>query len=186
MRSTPSARGDPHRAAGADENSALPLRQGEEAGLVRDPHMTRDREFEAAADAGARHRRDERDRSARDVVEGALESLPAAARAVGGIVDPRGRFDEIEPGAEILAMAKDQADLRLIMRPQRRFAQLRLQRLTEGIPLLGAVKPDERDRSVAFVGDKRLGQRAFPQSRPCVPHGIGSGRPTKVPRGGHD
>ncbi len=63
---------------------------------------------------------------------------------------------QIEPGAEIVAMAEDDAAFRLLAGAINGFAQLLRHRRIEAVALVGAVEADERDLALELVGDRLL------------------------------
>ena len=113
-----------HRAAAADEDAARALGQAEERRLVGDADVRRRGRLESAAERRAVQRRDERDVAARHRLEiaVAVERKRQPLRAAGLPV-LRGPA-QIEPGAEVVAVAEDDAALRLLAGALDGLAQL--------------------------------------------------------------
>ena len=151
-------------AAAADENAALAFGQAEERRAVGDPDMGRRRKLQAAADDRAVQRGDERDRAARDDVEHFVPGV------IGFFARPRRlhslqQFFEVEAGGKVHAVTEDHAGVGLLAGPHDGVAQLHDDGVVDGVALLRAVQPDERDRAVEFVGDQIRGHSRLPLQR---------------------
>ena len=123
-------------------------------GLVGDPDVRGGRRLEPAAERGAMQRRDERDVAARHRLEIAvaveLERQPLGAAVLPVLRRPA----QVEPGAEVVAVAEDDAALGLFAGALDGLAQLLHHRRIEAVALVRAIEADEGDLAVELVGDR--------------------------------
>ena len=63
------------------------------------------------------------------------------------------QFFEVEAGGKVHAVTEDHAGIGLLAGTHDSLAQLRDDRVVDGVPFLRTVQPDDRDRAVEFVGD---------------------------------
>jgi hypothetical protein len=139
--------------AAAHENAALAFRQPEKGCLVGDPDMGGGGKFEAAADDCAMQRRQERNWTAFHTVE---DRVPEAG--VQDTLEGRtlGMFGEVETGAEMVAMAVDDADLRLASGALHRVAEVVDGAVVDRVALGGTIEAEQGDVAFERVGDLGL------------------------------
>jgi hypothetical protein len=152
IRATPSRLADVHRTAAAHEDATLALGQREEGvsgsatriwvvdGDLQPPPMT-------APLKG----RDEGNAPALDAREHGMP-FPRAPDAVHHRF--LGMLGKIQPGAEMLAHRRDDADLGLLLRPVDGLPQRRHHGVADGIALLRPVEAKQRDVVVDFVAQQ--------------------------------
>ena len=134
----------------------VPSGRAEERRFVRDADVRGRGGLESAAQRRAVQRRDERDVAARHRLEigVAIELERQPLRAPG--LPAFGRPAQVEPGAEVVAMAEDDAALRLFAGALDGLAQLLHHRRIEAVALVRAVEADQGDLALQLVGDRLL------------------------------
>jgi hypothetical protein len=127
------------------------------SGRPKNADVRRARQFESAADDSAVQRGHERNGPACDGVEHLVPRVALAlARRLHLTGRPRQRLAEVEPGAEVLAVAEQHGDLGLFTGAVHGRAQCIDHGLVDRVALVGAVQADHRDRSVQFVAHQFL------------------------------
>src|SRR5262249_12427303 len=117
-------------------------------------------------------RRDERDIAPRHRLEigVAIEREWQPFRASG--LPAFGRPAQVEAGAEIIAMAEDDAALRLLARALDGRAQCLHHRRIEAIAFVRTIEADQRDLAVQLVGDHLFFAHALLLIRLAHPTGV--------------
>src|SRR5205807_5328023 len=100
-----------------------------------------------------------------------LERQPLRAPGLPALRRPA----QVEAGAEIVAVAEDDAALGFLAGALDRLAQLLHHRRIEAVALVRAVQAHQRDLAVELVGDRLFLAHGFSWFFPLSPKGRGSG-----------
>ena len=134
---------DPDRAAAAQENAALPLRQAVIGRAFGDADMGRRGKLQPAADDGAVQRRDDRRAPELDRFEGAMPHA-RMEDAFERIMLPR-HFRKIEPGREMRALAGQHDRANVLRQAGEERLEPQHRRVVERVALLRAREAQMRD-----------------------------------------
>ncbi len=129
----------PHRAAAADEDAALALRQREIGRWLGDADMRRAGQFQPAADHRALQRGDDRHAAILNAVEHPVPHL-GMQEAAGRVVI--GQFGEVEAGGEMIADAVDDNRADVVGQIRKAVADRQDDAVIERVAFCGAIEAD--------------------------------------------